>query len=92
MPRAIGVLAAEHLAAGLVEGNKLAGGLTIEGQAGGPGDVLQGAPAESVTQNIAELVARIARRSPAAIRKRSASAFPGSSSKASSRIRPTCIR
>jgi len=77
MPRAIGVLAAEHLAAGLVEGNKLAGGLTIEGQAGGPGDVLQGAPAESVTQNIAELVARIAKAQPGGDTEAVGVGFPG---------------
>jgi len=77
MPRAIGVLAAEHLAAGLVEGNNLAGGLTTEGQAGGTGDVLQGAPAESVTQSIAELVARIAKAQPGGEPEAVGVGFPG---------------
>jgi len=77
MSQAIGVLAAEHLAVGFVEGNNLVGELTIEPRAGSPGDVLQGIPAESVAQNIAVLVSRVAKAQSASEPEAVGVGFPG---------------
>jgi len=77
MAKAIGVLAAEHLAVGLVEGNKLVGELTIEPQPGSQGDVLQGIPAERIAQNVAVLASRVAQSQPGGEPQAIGVGFPG---------------
>ena len=77
MAKAIGVLAAEHLAVGLVDGINLEGGLSIEPEAGSPGEVLQGIPAESIAQNIAVLVSRVAKSHPGGEPEAIGVGFPG---------------
>ena len=77
MAKAIGVLAAEHLAVGLVEGNKLVGELTIEPQPGSQGDVLQGIPAERIAQNVAVLASRVAQSQPGGEPQATGVGFPG---------------
>src|SRR6516225_11148767 len=56
MALAIGVLAAEHVAAGLVEGSTVAGPVRTFPQSSGKTETLQGMPAETIAQCIREQV------------------------------------
>lgn len=56
MGRAIGVLATQHVAVGLVEGNKVSGALRTFPQASGKFETLQGMPAENIAQCIREQI------------------------------------
>jgi predicted NBD/HSP70 family sugar kinase len=56
MGRTIGVLATQHVAVGLVEGNKVAGSLRTIPQASGKAESLQGMPAENIAQCIREQI------------------------------------
>ena len=56
MGRSAGVLVAEHVAAGLVEGNQIAGSVKVFPEAGSPRDALLSMPADRIAAKIAELV------------------------------------
>jgi len=53
---AIGILAAQHVAAGLVEGNKVSGSVRTFPESSGKSETLQGMPAESIAQCIREQI------------------------------------
>jgi predicted NBD/HSP70 family sugar kinase len=57
MARTVGVLAAEHIAVGLVEDNQLVGAVRVSLAARGGADSLAGMPAEEIARRIAEQVA-----------------------------------
>lgn len=59
MARTIGVLAAEHLAVGLIEDNRLVGPLGIYPEKGSDAELLQGMPAESISERIREQIERV---------------------------------
>jgi glucokinase len=56
MALAIGVLAAQHVAAGLVEGNKVSGSVRTFPESSGRYETLQGMPAENIAQCIREQI------------------------------------
>ncbi len=56
MGRAIGVLATQHVAAGLVEGNKVTGPVRTFPEVSGKSETLQGMPAENIAQSIREQI------------------------------------
>lgn len=56
MRRTIGVLAAEHVAVGLVENNKLVDSIRIFPEAGNKSDYLEGMPAEEIVSGIAQQI------------------------------------
>ncbi len=61
MRRTIGMLAAEHLAVGLVEANKLVGSLHTYPEQENVSDALQGMPAESIGQCIRQQIELVGR-------------------------------
>jgi len=60
MGRSAGVLVAEHVAAGLVENNQVAGGVKVFPEAGDSRDALLSMPADNIAAKIAELVMSLA--------------------------------
>ena len=56
MGRSAGVLVAEHVAAGLVEGNQIAGSVKVFPEAGSSREALLSMPADRIAAKIAELV------------------------------------
>lgn len=60
MSRAVGVMAAEHIVAGVVEGSRVASPLCVFPEAGNDVDQLGLLPAHQITGAIADLVARVA--------------------------------
>ena len=56
MGRNAGVLVAEHIAAGLVENNRLAGAVKVFPEAGDPREALLSMPADNIAAKIAELL------------------------------------
>src|ERR1700757_2527921 len=56
MGRNAGVLVAEHIAAGLVENNQLAGAVKVFPEAGDPREALLSMPADNIAAKIAELL------------------------------------
>jgi glucokinase len=61
MPRSIGVLAAEHIAVGLVEEHKLVGPIVVYPGKGDDPEALQGIPAEGIGERIREQIERVGR-------------------------------
>jgi glucokinase len=59
MRRTVGVLAAEHIAVGLVENNQLVGSVRVYPERGDEADALQGMPAEGIGQRIREQIERV---------------------------------
>jgi glucokinase len=59
MRRAIGVWAAEHIAVGLVEDNKVAGRLHTYPRAGSDPNALQGMPSELIVERICEVITEV---------------------------------
>jgi len=53
---AIGILAAQHVAAGLVEGNKVSGSVRTFPESSGKSETLQGMPAENIAQCIRDQI------------------------------------
>src|SRR6516165_8557584 len=56
MEAAIGILAAQHVAAGLVEGNKVSGSVRTFPESSAKSETLQGMPAENIAQCIREQI------------------------------------
>ena len=61
MSRTVGVLVMEHIAVGLVEGNKLAAPPNIYPQQGSSADALLSMPAESIGERIKQQIAEVTR-------------------------------
>ena len=59
MTRTIGVLAAEHIAVGLVESNELIGSIRIYPERGSESDYLEGMPAEEIVERIGQQIEMI---------------------------------
>jgi predicted NBD/HSP70 family sugar kinase len=64
MSRTVGVLAAEHIAVGLVEGTRLAGPVRVFPDEPGGADSLAGLPAEEIARRIVDQVMRAADGAP----------------------------
>src|SRR5215470_13330118 len=60
MSRTVGVLVMEHIAAGLVEGNKVAGPLKIFPEKGQSLDPLQSMPSADIAETIRGLIEKVA--------------------------------
>ena len=60
MRRTVGVLVMEHIAVGLVEGDKVVGALNIYPQKSQTLDPLQSMPAESIVDGIRQQVEKVA--------------------------------
>ena len=56
MTKAIGVLAAEHIAVGLVESNQIEGSIQMYPKAGSAADYLEGLPAAEIVQQIGQQI------------------------------------
>jgi glucokinase len=61
MPKTVGVLVMEHIAVGLVEGNKLAAPPSIYPAQGSSADALLSMPAESIGERIKQQIAEVTR-------------------------------
>jgi len=61
MPKTVGVLVMEHIAVGLVEGNKLAAPPSIYTAQGSSADALVSMPAESIGERIKQQIANVTR-------------------------------
>src|SRR6185369_5202087 len=59
MPKTVGVLVMEHIAVGLVEGNKLAAPPSIYPAQGSSSDALLSMPAESIGERIKQQIADV---------------------------------
>ena len=61
MPKTVGVLVMEHIAVGLVEGNKLAAPPSLYPEQGASADALLAMPAESIGERIKQQIAEVTR-------------------------------